>query len=401
MHHIAVLKNAIQNYSWGSETAIAELLGVKPAAGRPEAELWMGAHPKAPSLVKENGQWVSLEVLIEEHPAEILGESVAEKFDGRLPFLFKVLAAARPLSLQAHPSLEQARQGYDRENRLGIPLDAANRNYKDDNHKPECICALTPFTAMSGFREIDQTLALMDQMALKGLRTLLMQLREQPNASGLKAFFRSLMSLPDDVKHEVTTEAVAKAQPMGKSDPALSWVVALAEAYPGDIGILSPLFLNLVELQPGEAVALPAGQLHAYLEGVGIELMANSDNVLRGGLTPKHVDVPELLDVLHFAPLKIRRLLAEPATSGERVYASSFAEFVLSTITVTTATVYTSQDQRSAEILLCTAGAATITETDSGKLLPLNRGVSVLVPASVKQYSISGDATVYKAAVPL
>ena len=401
MHHIAELKNVIQNYSWGSETAIAELLGVKPAVGTPQAELWMGAHPKAPSLINQNGQWVSLEALIEEHPAEILGESVTENFGGRLPFLFKVLAAAQPLSLQAHPSLEQARQGYDRENRLGIPLDAPNRNYKDDNHKPECICALTPFTAMSGFRAIDQTLTLMDRMALKGLRTLLMQLREQPNASGLKAFFRSLMSLPEDVKREVTTEAVERALALGNSESACSWVVALAEAYPGDIGILSPLFLNLVELQPGEAVALPAGQLHAYLEGVGIELMANSDNVLRGGLTPKHVDVPELLDVLHFAPLTIQRLLAEPATSGERVYASSFAEFVLSTIAVTAATVYTSQAQHSAEILLCTAGAATITETDSGKRLPLNRGVSVLVPASVKQYSISGDATVYKAAVPL
>ncbi len=401
MHHIAELKNTIQNYSWGSETAIAELLGVKPAAGRPEAELWMGAHPKAPSLVKDNGQWISLEALIEEHPEEILGQSVREQFGGRLPFLFKVLAAAQPLSLQAHPSLEQARQGYDRENRQGIPLDAPNRNYKDDNHKPECICALTTFWAMSGFREIDQTLELMERLGLEGLKDLVKKLQRQPNASSLKAFFRSLMSLPDRDKGEVTTEAAARAVALGNSEPAFPWVVTLAEAYPGDIGILSPMFLNLIELQPGEAVALPAGQLHAYLEGVGIELMANSDNVLRGGLTPKHVDVPELLDVLRFAPLKIQPLLPETAAHGERVYASSFAEFVLSTITVTAATVYTSQTRRSAEILLCTAGEANITELDSAKHLPINQGVSVLVPASVKQYTISGDATVFKAAVPL
>ena len=401
MHHIAVLKNTIQNYSWGSETAIAELLGVKPKPGTPQAELWMGAHPKAPSLVKDNDQWTSLEALIDKHPKEILGQSVKERFGGRLPFLFKVLAAARPLSLQAHPSLEQARQGYDRENRLGIPLDAPNRNYRDDNHKPECICALTTFWAMSGFREIDQSLELMDRLDLEGLRDLVKTLQQQPDAFGRKAFFRSLMSLPDDVKREVTTEAVARALTLGSKEPAYSWMVTLAEAYPGDIGILSPTFLNLIELQPGEAVALPAGQLHAYLKGVGIELMANSDNVLRGGLTPKHVDVPELLDVLDFAPLRIERLLPEPEASGERVYASSFAEFVLSAITVTAATVYTSPTRRSAEILLCTAGASTITDIDGGKHLPLNQGVSVLVPASVKQYTLSGDATVYKAAVPL
>jgi len=401
MQHIAVLKNTIQKYSWGSETAIAELLGLQPEPGRPMAELWMGAHPKAPSLVKTGGAWVSLEVLIEENPIDILGEPVAEKFGSRLPFLFKVLAAARPLSLQAHPSRQQALEGYERENRLGISMDAANRNYKDDNHKPECLCALTPFWAMSGFRDIGQTLHLLEKLALSGLKAQVTRLREQPDASGLKAFFRFLMTLPDDQKRKLSAEALAKALPLGSSSPVFSWMTALANEYPGDIGILCPTFLNLVELQPGEAVALPAGQLHAYLQGVGIELMANSDNVLRGGLTTKHVDVPELLDVLHFTPRSIRRLLPDPAAGCEWVYASDFEEFVLSVITVTADTDFVSPTIRGAEILLCTAGSSTITATDSGEKLTLDRGTSMLVPAAIPQYEISGDATVYKAAVPL
>jgi mannose-6-phosphate isomerase len=401
MRHIAVLKNTIQNYSWGSETAIAELLGVAPQPETPQAELWMGAHPKAPSQAQVDGRWVSLEVLIEENPEEILGAPAVEKFGSRLPFLFKVLAAARPLSLQAHPSRQQARRGYERENRLGIPLDAANRNYKDDNHKPECICALTPFWAMSGFRGIEQTLQLLDTLDLRGLRDLVKQLRAQPEAAGLKAFFQSLMTLPDDAKRKICAEAVAKALPIGEIEPVFSWMTALAAEYPGDIGILSPVFLNLVELQPGEAVALPAGQLHAYLQGVGIELMANSDNVLRGGLTGKHVDVAELLEVLRFEPRPVRRLLPEPAAGAERTYASVFEEFVLSVISVTADTGFTSAAERSAEILLCTAGGATIIETGTGQTLPFSRGTSVLVPAAVADYEIAGDATVYKASVPL
>ncbi len=401
MHHVAVLQNTIQNYSWGSETAIATLLGVQPETGIPQAELWMGAHPKAPSQAKVDDRWVSLEALIAENPKAVLGEPVVEKFGPRLPFLFKVLAAARPLSLQAHPSLQQARAGYARENQLGIALDAANRNYKDDNHKPECICALTPFWALSGFRPIDQTLHLLDTLDLSGLRDPVKQLRAAPDASGLKAFFHTLMMLAEEVKRDVSAEAAAKAAPISEKEPVFSWMMALACEYPGDIGVLSPVFLNLLQLQPGEAVMLPAGQLHAYLEGVGIELMANSDNVLRGGLTPKHVDVPELLDVLHFEPLSIRRLLPDAAIAGEGVYASDFEEFVLSIITVTAGVNFNSPANRSVEILLCTAGSAVITETEGGENLPLEKGMSVLVPAAVNQYEITGDATVYKAAVPM
>ena len=161
MKHIAILKNKIQPYAWGSYTAISELLGSKNPAGEPQAELWMGAHPKAPSLVDCAGKWISLEELIQKKPEDILGKAVVDKFEGRLPYLFKVLAAASPLSIQAHPSPIQARQGFEKENRLNIPLDAFHRNYKDGNHKPECICAMTPFWAMKGFRNIHDMLRLL------------------------------------------------------------------------------------------------------------------------------------------------------------------------------------------------------------------------------------------------
>ena len=254
---------------------------------------------------------------------------------------------------------------------------------------------------MSGFRHVDQTLQLLDNLDLLGLRDLASALRATPNASGLKRFFHSLMTMPEDAKRRIAAEAVAKAVPIRDSRPEYGWMLALANEYPGDIGILSPAFLNLFELQPGEAVMLAAGQLHAYLEGVGIELMANSDNVLRGGLTPKHVDVPELLNVLHFEPLAVQRLLPDPAGQGERVYASDFEEFVLSTITVAAGMDFKSPANRSAEILLCTAGKSTLTGNGDGQKLALNKGTSVLVPAAIAQYEISGDATVYKATVPL
>ena len=401
MRHIGILKNTIQNYSWGSETAIAELLGDTPRPGVPQAELWMGAHPKAPSQVKIGKHWKSLETLIAENPIDILGARVADKFGGRLPFLFKVLAAAEPLSLQAHPNLTQAREGFARESRLGIPLDAANRNYKDDNHKPECICAMTPFWALSGFRPIEQTLLLLNQLELHTLRAAIEKLRANPDSSGLRAFFYALMTMSDEDRIATTKKAAAKAANLADTDPAFEWTAALARSYPDDIGILSSMYLNLVELQPGQALMLPAGQLHAYLDGVGIELMANSDNVLRGGLTPKHVDAAQLLDVLDFTPRIIRRLSPEPDSSGERVYTSDFEEFVLSTLQLAKGRHYISPAPRSVEVLLCTAGSSVITETDGETALPLEKGTSVLIPAALSRYEITGEATIFKAAVPL
>lgn len=401
MDRIRLLKNVVQEYAWGSYTAIPELLGHESPANRPQSELWMGAHPKAPSMVKWGRKWRSLLELISESPKDILGKKVAEKFDNRLPYLFKVLAAAKPLSIQAHPSRIQAKQGFDRESRLKIPLDASHRNYKDDNHKPECICALTDFWALNGFRKISDILSLMEKICPPGLKTSLDLLREQPDAMGLKNFFQALMTLDGKAQGEIIADAIKKVQKFADGHPAYQWMVDLHKEYPKDIGVFSPILLNLVCLKPGEAMFLPSGELHAYLDGAGIELMANSDNVLRGGLTPKHMDVQELLNVLNFEEREIKILLPAEIDECEWAYETPAEEFFLSVISVTEEIGYHSADRRSVEILLCTDGRATITDLGKNENIYVERGKSIVIPAVVETYRIQGNATFYKAAVPL
>lgn len=401
MKRISILKNRVQEYAWGSLTAIPELLNKQGPYDKPQAELWMGAHPKAPSMVKCDGNWISLPELIEKNPEDILGKRVAEKFKSKLPYLFKVLAAAKPLSIQAHPSLAQAKEGFEKENELGIPLNAFSRNYKDDNHKPECICALTPLWALNGFRKISNILSLMDKVCPDSLRNELNDLRKHSNSQGLKFFFNAVMTMDVKRKKQVTGNAIANAQKILEDDPVFQWIINLHEEYPGDVGVLSPILLNLIRLEPGQAMFLPAGELHAYLGGVGIELMANSDNVLRGGLTPKHVDVPELLRVLNFKEGEVKILLPEKRSETESVYSSQAEEFALSVIFTKESKIHTSPMNRSIEILLCTDGKATITDTGKNDKLAIAKGTSIIIPAAVEKYTIEGEATIYKAAVPV
>ena len=400
MDTICLLKNTIQEYAWGSTRAIPELLGQKNPENRPQAELWMGAHPKAPSLAYHNGQWVTLQQLIAQEPEKILGNKVAQQFNNRLPFLFKVLAAAKPLSIQAHPNRPQARKGFQRENSQKISLDAPNRNYRDDNHKPECICALTPFWALSRFRRIPKILSYLQQLNLKQLNDLISDFKRQPTAQGLQQFYTSLLTLKQDQQKRLVDEAVQNARPMAAAYPEFKWLAKLADHYPEDIGVLSPLFLNLICLEPGQAIYLDAGELHAYLEGLGIELMANSDNVLRGGLTPKHVDVPELLRILSFEDCDMSLLAPETSVANELLYPSPAAEFVLSVITLKDSSVYQSPRQRNVEIIICTEGQLTIADSVRQTEIILSQGTSVIVPASVTRYSLNGKGICYKAGVP-
>lgn len=398
MKAIAILNNPIQEYAWGSYTAIPELLGTPSPAARPQAELWMGAHPKAPSRVALDGTWVSLAELIAARPDEILGPAVNTRFGGRLPYLFKVLAAARPLSIQAHPSKAQAEAGFARENAAGIPLDAPQRNYRDDNHKPECICALTAFVGLNGFCAPDAIARRLADLGAVG-RDLAGRLDARPPTEGLRAFFEALMTLDPARRGRLLAAAARHARPRSETDAACRWVLALQAAYGDDVGVLAPFFLNLVTLAPGEALFLRSGELHAYLQGTGIELMANSDNVLRGGLTPKHVDVPELVRVLNFEPRTVEVLTGLPGAPGERVYPTGAAEFVLSVVTVDNRTPYARGPGGGVEILLCTAGEAQVWPAGGGPALSLPRGASALVPAAAQGYTLNGTAQVYKAAV--
>ncbi len=389
------LDNPVQHYAWGSRTVIPELLGEPSPAAEPWAELWMGAHPVATSRVRGPDRSEPLDAFIARDPGAVLGAAAAARFAGALPFLFKVLAAAEPLSIQAHPSLAQAREGFARENRARIALDAPDRCYRDANHKPELICALTAFSALNRFREpreIVERCAALDEPALAQA---VAALRDRADRAGLAAFFATLWTLAGPARRAAIASAVAWARDRGAGDPAARWVSALARRHPDDIGVLAPLLLNVVELAPGEAMFLPAGELHSYLEGAGIEIMANSDNVLRGGLTAKHVDVPELLHVLAFRAGDVERLRPQRVAGGEARYATAVDEFALSVIDVRAGAPWRAPRVRSIEILLCTAGRGRLEAAHSHEIA---RGACFVVPAAAPPFALEGDLTLYRAA---
>jgi mannose-6-phosphate isomerase len=283
----------IRHYEWGSRTAIPELLGIEPD-GRPMAELWFGAHPDDPSEVPS--QDTTLDQLIDADPLGLLGASSVTRFGPRLPYLVKVLAADQALSIQVHPDSAQAAAGFAREDAAGIARDAAQRNYRDPYHKPELLCALTSFDALCGFRPVSATLDLLAELAVPEL-TFVADLLRGPDP--LRAAFTALLTHPDPAP--AVAAVVRRAG--GAEDGPLRAVRLAAEHFPSDVGVVLTLLLNDVRLAPGEAIFLGAGNVHAYLRGTGVEIMASSDNVLRCGLTPKHVDVPELLRITDFRPL--------------------------------------------------------------------------------------------------
>ena len=399
VHSIAFLKNVVQPYAWGSTTAIPRLLGIPNPTAAPQAELWMGAHPKAPSLVETEDRWMPLDELIRSCPDAVLGPRAAAAFDRTLPFLFKVLAAAKPLSLQAHPGREQAREGFERENRSGLSMDSPQRNYRDPHHKPECVCALTPFSVLCGFRPPAEVLEKLRALCPRELRVEIAAFAAHCNAAGLRQLFGRLLSLDPRRRSNALAEAVSAVA--GSRDDAPGWVPLLAEHYPDDIGVLAPALLNLLRLEPGQALFLPEGVLHSYLEGTAIEIMANSDNVVRGGLTPKHVDLPELFKVVAFDSRAVQRVRTENRDPAEAVYLTPAAEFALSCIHLPAGSSFRSRAERNVEILLCLDGKAVARElAPAGREVGIARGSCVLVPAAAPAYRLTGPATLYKATVP-
>jgi mannose-6-phosphate isomerase len=387
-----LLENTIQTYAWGSRSAIADISGRASPSKEPEAELWMGAHPSAPSKVREAQGSRSLLDLIAHDPAGTLGSSVVDRFGPRLPFLLKILAAETPLSLQAHPTIEQAREGFAREQAEGVALGASHRNYKDANHKPELICALTPFHALVGFRPVDRTLRLLDGLSVEALSPYSTLLRNQ----GLRPFFEALMTLDAERKRRLAEDVLAACERGDGSEfrDELAWGVRIGKLYPGDVGIVVALSLNLVLLEPGQAVYLPAGNLHAYLSGTGVEIMANSDNVLRGGLTPKHVDVPELLKILDFHAATAKVQEAQP-TDSELVFVTPAPDFRLSYIDLEGSVAPHRRD--TPEILLVTKGAARL-RSPAGDVA-LTSGQSAFVRADDPSYVLEGSGQIFRATV--
>ena len=388
------MTNPIQHYDWGSIRAIQELIGREDLIGTPCAELWMGAHPKAPSAVAGSAGPVALTSWIEAEPTKVLGHEVYAKFGAVLPFLFKVLAADRPLSIQAHPRKDQAEAGFDREDAAGVPRSAYNRNYRDRNHKPELICALTEFWALRGFRPIPEILE--DVERIPSLQEPLEKLASATNSEGLAAFFRELMTLP----HATLSTALAEARERfpASGEERYAWIHRLWAQHGEDIGVLAPLYLNTIRLSPGQALYLPAQTLHAYLSGVGVEIMANSDNVLRGGLTSKHVDVPELIAALSFEAE--RPPVLEPVQTSDgcgKRFPTNAEEFDLRRVVLTEGAPCELPETTGPRILLAVEGrAAAVADTQSS----LNAGESLFAPAGHGRITLTGSATVFVAGVP-
>ncbi|MFP5346583.1 MAG: mannose-6-phosphate isomerase, class I [Actinomycetes bacterium] len=391
------LKNPVRHYAWGSRTAIPELLAVE-ADGSPQAELWLGAHESGPSLVVDSGGERPLDEVVRDAPAAVLGADVLERFGARVPYLLKVLAADRPLSLQVHPSSGQAADGWAVEQRSGVPMDAPHRRYKDDQHKPELVLALTRFEALCGFRDPKETAELLEGLGVPEVDVWRDQLAQDPSAESLRAVFTEVLgdgSPRPDLVRRVADACAARLRSGSPYPLEDATVVALASSCPGDPGVLVSLLLHRVSLAPGEALFLAAGNIHAHLRGTAVELMACSDNVLRGGLTEKHVDIPELLRVVDFTPSDVPYVV--PAEDGGcRTWRTPAEEFELSQVVVRGETVRLSQT--GPRILLCLDGAV---ELAAGQeTLPLRRGESAFVPASDGPLEVHGHGDLVLASVP-
>ncbi|GAB1086185.1 MAG: mannose-6-phosphate isomerase, class I [Shewanella algae] len=387
-----VMKNKIQNYAWGSIDSISQLFGIANPEQQPQAEIWMGAHPNGCSEVELNGQPCLLSELIAQDKARFLSQQTAAQF-GELPYLFKVLAAAQALSIQVHPSKEEAQAGYAAENAAGIDRAAAHRNYKDPNHKPELVYALTAYQAMNGFRGIPAIVTHFEPLNIAPIQPLVDALRHQQTEQGLQQFFTQLLSLTGDLKQQAVAALLVYAQ-SHQSQDVFALILELATQYPNDIGLFAPLMLNVLTLQPGEAMYLDARTPHAYLKGTGLEIMANSDNVLRAGLTPKHMDVEELAKCTRFAEKPANTLLLEPIEQdGALLFPVPVDDFKFALYTKPSQTSVTVS---SAEIIFPIDEDATLI-SDEGIEVTIRKGQSVFVPAYTAHYQLSSAGRVARA----
>lgn len=373
MTSVLAVEGVIRPYDWGSTTVIQSLLGVEPD-GRPAAELWFGDHHGDPSPAGDT----TLDKIVAADPIGVLGESSVRRFGAHLPFLIKILAAERALSLQVHPNLDQARAGFAAEEAAGVPLDAPERNYVDPNHKPELLCAITPFDAVCGFRPIHDTLAVLDDLAMPELDFVADALR---GPDGLRAAFTAILTHPEP---EVLADAVAQR---AATHDALVAAAIAAHDFPGDVGAVLTLLLNYVRLEAGQAIYLGAGNVHVYLRGIGVEIMASSDNVLRCGLTRKHIDVRELMRVTDFVELP-DPLWPSTGTATERRFAVPVPDFALTRLSLEGSA---RPAATGAQLVLCTAGHVRVADVD------VPPGHAALVPAGSPDGTITGSGTVFVA----
>jgi mannose-6-phosphate isomerase len=395
MQNFLILKNTIQTYVWGSFDGIPAFTGIVNTDDEPMAELWMGAHPAAPSRVRiGKGDSVPLDKYIAEHSVEILGKETLDRYGATLPFLFKVLSAANPLSLQVHPTKAQAETGWKRENDSAIPLLSPNRNYKDNNHKQEILLAISPFTVMCGFRSPEKIRELLSLVDSPIIRESLARLESE----GYHGLCQFLLELKPEERNSSIASVIAAGPhaPSVEARSTFALVARLFAHFPHDVGCLAPLYLNVLTLKPGEVIYLPEGIMHTYISGTGLELMSNSDNTLRGGLTAKHLDVPELLKILNPAPYTPEIL--KPASANSSCTYKTDAKDCELTLIRLQKSEFTYQATAPA-IVVGATGDITATN-QSGETCPIGRGAFILIPASGERITFSGTGVCYLASTP-
>lgn len=389
-------------YAWGSPSAIHELVGTEPD-GTPLAELWFGAHPTGPAPTEDGT--TDLAALIAADPEGTLGRDVVARFGPDLPYLLKLIAPDSPLSLQVHPDLERAQERFAAENAAGVPLDAPWRNYRDPNHKPELVFALTTFEAVCGFRAPRRAAELLADLDAPLARRLQRELAADPTPGGMRSAFTTLLHeasrpSPEEVA-QVVDACRTRAEQGSPSPRADAIVVRLAEHYPDDPGVVASLLLNPVTLHPGDSLFVPAGGVHAYLSGLAVEVMASSDNVLRAGLTRKHVDVAEVLDCVDYVAAPPIRVAPEVFHGATRVFYAPVDDFELS---VTRLADGDSADGarplpgRGPRVLLCLDGEVEVRAAASS--LTLARGQAAFVRADDGPLTVAGAGTLVQADVP-
>ncbi len=398
---ITKLIGTIQNYAWGSRDQLANLLGRPAPAEKPEAELWFGAHPMAPSCIEYADGQRGLDAVIEQDTSAQLGDRVIETF-GRLPFLLKVLAVEQPLSIQAHPSAEQALAGYQRERAQGIAANAASANYRDDWPKPELLCPLTQFQALCGFRPVSELGQTFEALGGDCFSAAAQTLKDQSEAGALRELVSTWLGATGETKRVLVQSGLSActraSQFQGPAADDARFALDLAARNPDDAGVLVALLLRRLTLEPGDGLFVPAGVMHAYLRGLAVEVMASSDNVLRGGLTPKHVDVAELLQLVRFGSDVPHTVTLAETDDLERFFDFDVAEFQVSRVDVQPHRHWCTSWRRGPEMLLCVEGSLRLM-SPSTPLIELNRGECAWVCAEEDVYCAAGQGTAYRVQV--
>ncbi|MBN1541280.1 mannose-6-phosphate isomerase, class I [candidate division KSB1 bacterium] len=395
-----LLQGVVRHYAWGGERYIPELLGIANPKNRPFAELWMGAHPQSPAQALLPNTTVDLDKLIGVAPEKILGRDSVKRLGPALPYLFKILDARDMLSIQVHPSESQAREGFEREEAAGIPVDAPQRSYKDRYSKPEVHVALTDFWMLNGFRPA--------QEIAKVLQTVPEFAPLQPAFAGddLERLYTTVMTLPQqevDAMLNPLLDRLAGEQPTETENPDY-WALKASQSFARpdgrrDRGLLSIYLLNLIRLAPGQGTFQAAGVPHAYLRGINVELMANSDNVLRAGLTPKHIDVPELLKALNFRGEHPQILEGQRLSDIETVFPTPAKEFELCRIDLLTGQNWAIDPDHQAEILIVVSGH--VTAESENREMELHRGAILFAPATCALRLVAETTSrCYRARIP-